>query len=338
MPIAAPFNLAQSVRLGSGVWKVGSFNSYTAGGATVLIGDGLRDIGEIDSGTLTLDPGTPTNFNTKRVNTRDTRFTVPGQKTITLDLTTFSMNQENLSLWHGGTVETITQAATPVTDELIMGIRKDNFYALGITDADPVGVRGISAAPTITAGPASLTAWSTGTVTAKYDVVGPSTPDGKVLVALNAGTTDASTEPTWPTTVGDTIVDNDVTWLLTSLASSDTFTDGTDFQSDITGVSGARIRWDSTNAAIAVFADYTPNAVSWQRIKGGEVISYSGYAEFHGDVSGSEEVLQFPLITIQSNGALESVTDEATFLQMAFQATVQTVEGLAPYYWGSNPA
>lgn len=58
------------------------------------------------------------------------------------------------------------------------------------------------------------TAWAVGTAyggnNAHY--VRPSTGNGYLYRAQGAGTSHASTEPTWPTTIGATVVDNGVTW------------------------------------------------------------------------------------------------------------------------------
>lgn len=62
------------------------------------------------------------------------------------------------------------------------------------------------------------TAWDTGqSITAgNYRKPKTGTNYDAVYVALDAGTTSGSTEPTWPTTVGATVVDNagvnSVTW------------------------------------------------------------------------------------------------------------------------------
>lgn len=61
-------------------------------------------------------------------------------------------------------------------------------------------------------------AWGTGTSYAAGDYVKPKTGTNydAVYVALDAGTSHGVTEPTWPTTVGATVVDNpgasSVTW------------------------------------------------------------------------------------------------------------------------------
>ena len=57
-----------------------------------------------------------------------------------------------------------------------------------------------------------FTAWSTDTAFAVDDVVVPTTSNGYRYAATVAGSSHASSEPTWPTTVGDTVVDNGVTW------------------------------------------------------------------------------------------------------------------------------
>ena len=60
--------------------------------------------------------------------------------------------------------------------------------------------------------------WATGTAYVVGDRVEPTTPNGYVYECTTAGTSHASTEPTWPTTgIGSsTVVDNTVTWTLLS--------------------------------------------------------------------------------------------------------------------------
>ena len=59
----------------------------------------------------------------------------------------------------------------------------------------------------------TATTWSTGTAyTTAASVVKPTTPNGYAYWCTTAGTSDGSTEPTWPTTPGDTINDNGIVW------------------------------------------------------------------------------------------------------------------------------
>lgn len=92
---------------------------------------------------------------------------------------------------------------------------------------------------TFAAIPAAGTAWATDTVTALGDIVVPDSAgeDGLYFVATDIGAGDhkthAATEPTWPTTAGDTVVDDEVTWTAIESAlckftiTSKAFVDGT---------------------------------------------------------------------------------------------------------------
>jgi len=57
----------------------------------------------------------------------------------------------------------------------------------------------------------SYSAWSSSTSYSKGDIVVPTSRNGRRYRATNAGTSDSG-EPTWPTTAGNTVVDNDITW------------------------------------------------------------------------------------------------------------------------------
>ena len=75
------------------------------------------------------------------------------------------------------------------------------------------GVDNITLTPTD-----GITDWATAVAKVVGDRVEPTTPNGYVYECTTAGTTDASTEPTWPTTgVGtSTVSDGTVTWTLLS--------------------------------------------------------------------------------------------------------------------------
>jgi len=57
----------------------------------------------------------------------------------------------------------------------------------------------------------TASAWVASTAYSAGDEVEPTTANGFVYVCTTAGTSDAS-EPTWPTTVGDTVTDGTVVW------------------------------------------------------------------------------------------------------------------------------
>jgi hypothetical protein len=54
--------------------------------------------------------------------------------------------------------------------------------------------------------------WHAATAYSKGDYVTSTSNNGYAYVCTVAGTSHAATEPTWPTTLGETVVDNEVTW------------------------------------------------------------------------------------------------------------------------------
>lgn len=72
------------------------------------------------------------------------------------------------------------------------------------------GVDNITLTPTD-----QLDDWATATAYSLGDLVEPTTPNGKVYKCTTAGTSHASTEPTWPTaSIGSTVSDGTVVWTL----------------------------------------------------------------------------------------------------------------------------
>lgn len=65
----------------------------------------------------------------------------------------------------------------------------------------------------------TVPAWSAAAAVSAGALIRPTTTNNRVYQAGGSGTTGA-TEPTWPTTLGATVVDNDLTW--TCLAYEDT--------------------------------------------------------------------------------------------------------------------
>jgi hypothetical protein len=78
-------------------------------------------------------------------------------------------------------------------------------------DWDGTTILEISQADSITVGFTPVK-WSTAAIKADGQQVVPTLLNGFIYEAVVAGTTHAATEPTWPTTLGQTVVDGTVTW------------------------------------------------------------------------------------------------------------------------------
>jgi hypothetical protein len=72
-------------------------------------------------------------------------FTVTTKITRTARIECRDMNDDNYALFVIGSVATQTQVSTPVANEAIAGVKKDRYYQLGATLANPTGIRAISA-------------------------------------------------------------------------------------------------------------------------------------------------------------------------------------------------
>lgn len=69
----------------------------------------------------------------------------------------------------------------------------------------------IQALVDLSTGTLEYTAWAAATAYDEDDIREPTVRNGYLYRATDSGTSDAG-EPTWPTTIGDTVVDNGVTW------------------------------------------------------------------------------------------------------------------------------
>lgn len=81
---------------------------------------------------------------------------------------------------------------------------------LAIADGDRVYV--VKPDNSVVEAPISPAQWATGEAITAGNWRVPTTPNGFYYEALDGGTT-GGTEPTWPTYIGETVVDNDVTWV-----------------------------------------------------------------------------------------------------------------------------
>lgn len=150
-----------------------------------------------------------------------------------------------------------------------------NFYI----DISHNQVVGFAPADTI----ANIAAWTSATVIPYIATRKPTTPNGRVYTTTGGGTTGGS-EPTWPTTPGNTVVDNTVTW--TCVAIDNTTSAGIKFDAPGGGqlnerciISYNNIAGGAQDCRIGIWTDYMEQSqVSHNRVR----CSVYGIQEEHG--------------------------------------------------------
>lgn len=114
----------------------------------------------------------------------------------------------------GLSAEITSVASTQLADGTSPPSENDQVFYIGSTEtgmkaratSDP-GTDPIEVTPVY-----AVDAWTGDAVISAGDLMMPTSNNGKKYVAQNSGTTHATTEPILPTIIGDTVVDNTVTW------------------------------------------------------------------------------------------------------------------------------
>lgn len=101
----------------------------------------------------------------------------------------------------------------PRTDQGVLYLEDTTGYSaeMAIRQSDQLGELQLDASAYVTVG-FTPSKWQTGTAYGLGQKVVPTTLNGYVYECTVAGTSHASTEPTWPTTLGQTVTDNTATW------------------------------------------------------------------------------------------------------------------------------
>jgi len=202
-----------------------------------------------------------------------------------------------------------------------------------------------------TDGVLAWTAWSASTAVSEDAVAEPTTANGYKYRAQGAGTTDSS-EPTWPTTVGNTVTDNDITWecigkkpavefddLLSAIDTDLTAleaieTDFADFESvDVWTSSTAYTRGDIVRPAVP-----TPTgaygATIWVCIAGGTSdtsFSYSDYPFGYILNDGTANWMSLGTLPFWSSSDINSITGESSGISISVDDFVRRYGARADY-------
>jgi len=295
--------------------KLTKSENYTFGRGVIVVAilDALgRPMGERDLGNT---PGFTLSVSTDRFQHTSSR---SGQAKTDLDIpiaTKLSgkidiedMSPENQALFLAGSVNTVAQAATPVTGERIYNVESDRYYQLGVTVGNPTGVRGVSAVTVKAYELANAVSRANTTAYAKGDIFKSTT---NVFIVTTAGTT-AGSAPTFDTAaIGNTTTDGTAT--VAFIGTTSAYTVDTDYTlSANSGRLGVVVGGALGKAAILAIAngvylslsvDYTPSANSRTQIKSSGSGSVTAQLRFIADnATGDNRDLFIASCSLAPNG------------------------------------
>lgn len=238
-----------------------------------------------------------------------TDFTRPISSTVGASIECDSLTSSNLGLIFGSDVATVTQSATPITGEVIAGVKGLRVYQLGRAEATPMGVQRVTAVTLALTAPARANS--------TYYAIGAQIVDSSKVFRASVAGTSAGSAPTFTgTTIGDSTTDGGVTWIY--IAATAALVLDTDYKLDPTNANFAAMPTGKIAAAlvvapagVSVTAAYTPTAGSRTRISSGTGQVAKGELRFISDnASGENRVVVFPSCTLTPSGDISLISTE----------------------------
>lgn len=300
---------------GAGKVYISVYDNGAYGGYMDMANIASFVIGNDGGDTVTLKSTAPVNYGAVIGSA-----TTPGDDTISITLN--DPNRKNLTNMLLGSDSNVTVTGDTATNEAITPLALGTFL--------PLTKRHISAV-TITAKDADdVSTWVADTVTALNTYIKPVTPNTyyyKCTVRSGDYKTHATTEPTWPTTIGATVVDDAVTWTNMGLI---TKADGTDYE------------YDADNGLIEILSDAT--SIELNRVLNVDYTyaSYTGYSInartqtslnckvlFTGENIDSGELIRLEAnaVELSPEGDFSLVSADGEFLEFALKGTIKVPTG-----------
>lgn len=250
-------------------------------------------------------------------------------------ITCDNLSTDNLLLFLSADDGTVSQAATPVTDELIESVTPGNTYQLGATSNNPSGVRGVGSV-TVSIADDSIPARANSTAYAVGDYYQPATPNSHYYVCTVAGTS-AGTPPSF-TTDGTTFADGTATFddlgliVVANVSNADYLVD------TALGLLSI-VKGGAIPAGISLEVDYTPTAQTRQQIATASDTSLKGQLKFIADnaVGKNQDVLM-PDVTLSPSGEMPLITSD-DIASMQFEVGINKLNSnTAAIYVDGRPA
>lgn len=137
MAFNTPLTKSENIVLGRGVCYFAPFD--TAGRPM-----GERDLGEVEGLTLTIEQQVESKYSMRSaVATKLVEYVT--QTDFSGEFTVADMSADNIAMFLAGSKSTVTQAATPITNERIYNAQSGREYQLGALSGSPAGARNVSA-------------------------------------------------------------------------------------------------------------------------------------------------------------------------------------------------
>lgn len=277
---------------------------------------GERDIGNCNSFSLTVETTTVEHFSNRtrfRVKDKTTILSVAFNGGIEVD----DCSKENLALVIAGSISTLTQAATPITNERIYNAESDRYYQLGTSSSALSGVRDVSAVTVKLYELVNAGARANSTAVTLYQIVKSGTD---VFLVTTAGTT-AGSAPTYDVAaLGNPTTDG--TAVFSFLGTTAAFTVTTHYVVDTDaakvgivagGALGLLCAYYTTTTGLylSLNVDYTPAVNTREQIATGSAGSTTVQLRYEADnTEGDNRDVFIPSCTVSVNGDLQFISGE----------------------------
>lgn len=286
------------------------------------------DFGEVPSTTVNIASETSDYYSSRSGIAELVRSDVV-KTTREMTLECVNMSAKVYEMFLSGATANTSQASGSVNED--MTVVSDRYYQLGYSTSNPTGNRNVSSLSV----EADAAAWVAATAYAVGDIVKPTTGTGLHYYRCTvAGTSHASTEPTWPTN-GSTVSDGTVTW---DDAGTLLMVDGTDYDYDAThGLLHTLSTIGTVDTPITIA--YTKAAKTWERTTTGASVSKSGRLRILADNAvGTNRDWLMPSVTLIPEGDLPLIQEGTDYVKVAFRVSINKPANMEAIYVDGRPA
>lgn len=245
-----------------------------------------------------------------------------------LKLTIADMSLDNLGLYLNGQNVKIEQTAqTDATEEIALSPKR--LYQLGITEANPTGVRNVSNVTVSVVNGMNATTWGSEDPYLLNAFVKPTVANQHYYKCTVAGTS-GTTEPTWPTN-GTTVTDGTATWQdmgLIAIAA-------TNYEVDATL---GQLFMKDTFTAQTCEISYSAAASDFYRITSQSDQYYYEMMIVSDNPVGENRNWLFPRCTFEASGDLSLKSEKSEYQKIEMTVNVlQPTDGRNQVYYEGRP-